>query len=226
MAEWSFPQITDDTVDMVVGDFSVDVTDVSSPDDVEVLDNAALYDGVHLTVSGGDVVGVSMSIDDFKEFVLESSSYPEEDAQVSENDIEIMPLAVDVSTSTFTPHTWQLNMAQNRPIGYHYVMSRLGTNNNQYVLVLGRDITYSNGVYIYQDCEYYSVYQTTVSSSTRYNYDVREDASGSINSSTYVCYSDLFFDYVGGRSVSYSWFILAFVFLGVLLLMYIRGKRK
>lgn len=226
MAEWSFPQITDDTVDMVVGDFSVDVTDVSSPDDVEVLDNAALYEGVHLTVSGGDVVGVSMSIDDFKEFVLESSPYPEEDAQVSENDIEIMPLAVDVSTNTFTPQVWQLNMAQNRPIGYHYVMSRLGTNNNQYVLVLGRDITYSNGVYIYQDCEYYSVYQTTVSSSTRYNYDVREDASGSINSSTYVCYSDLFFDYVGGRSVSYSWFILAFVFLGVLLFMYIRGKRK
>lgn len=236
MADWSIPQINIDdngdlSVDIVVDDnINVDVTNVDDPEVVQEVQDA-VSDSVVLDVSGGDVISVTMSVEDFKKFVQEVSEDVlsndldlQEISSLSSNDI--MPLAVDTSVNTFTPQAWQLNMAQNRPIGYHYVMSRLSSNNTQYVLILGRNITYSNGIYTYSDCDYYSVYNTTVSSSTRYNYDVRENASGSINSSSYVCYSDLFFDYVGGRSVSSSWLIIAFIVVILLFLIFFRGDRK
>lgn len=231
MAEWSFPQIIDDGVNMDVNGFSVDVSEVSLPNDVEVLEDAPEIGTMQFTVSGGDFIGVSMSVEDFKELVLGLETPDQEDDEVFYSDVsgddsvyQVMPLS-DVSTASFTPQTWQLNMAQNRPIGWHYLMTRLNSN-NQYILVLGRDIVYSNGIYNYSSCDYYTVYSITSSGTTRFYYDVLSDASGTVNSSSYVVYSDLFFDYLGGRSVSYSWLIIVFILLGILFLMYIRGKRK
>lgn len=231
--DWSVPQIgIDDSGDLSVGidvdGVTVDVSDVDDPDVVEGI-NDAVDDGITLDVSGDDVTHIHISVEDFKDIVESSLSVQ----TVSDGDPEFdqvpAPLAVDgddVSTSSFSPQAWQINMAQNRPIGWHYVMTRTGTNSNNYILVLGRDVTYSDGLYIYSDAEFYSVYSTGSSGSTRYHYDVRDNYSGSISSSSYVVYSDLFFDYVGSRSVSYSWLIFAFVALIVLFLIFFRGNRN
>lgn len=241
MAEWSFPQISEDGQDVSVDvdGVSVDVSDISTPSDVEIIQES-VSQGVFLDVSGDDITGITMSFEDFLEFIDKTdSSLSENDMGISGNDSDlsgndydisandVFPVMVlaDTSVSSFTPQTWQLNMAQNRPVGWHYIMSRTGTNNN-YILVLGRDISYSDGLYRYVDCDYYSVYQYSSSGYTNYIYDVSNDVTGTINSSSYVVYSDLFFDYVGGRSVSYSWFILAFIVIILLFLLFFRGNRK
>ena len=231
MPDWTFPQISVSdngsfSVDTVVSDdLSVDMSDVSSPDDVEVVEDAQ---GVVLDVSGGDVDRIHMSVDDFAKLVESSFG-----SSVSENDpvfdSDLMPLAVegnDVSVSSFNPQAWQINMAENRPIGWHYVMTRTGSNSNNYILVLGRDVTYQDGLYTYQDADFYSVYQTGSSGNVRYHYDVRDHYSGTISSASYVVYSDLYFDYIGSRSVSYSWLIVVFIALIVLLLIFFRGNRN
>jgi len=228
MADWSFPQISvsgnDLSVDVVNPDFSVDVTDINSSDILEDIKYVS-DSGVSLDVSGGDITGVHMSADYFKDFVQSTLPVP----SVSEDDLSfdqnfLVVEGNDVSFSSFNPQSWQVNMAQNRPIGWHYVMSRAGNNN--YILVLGRDITYSDGLYTYSDAEFYSVYSTGSSGSTRYHYDVYDNYSGSLSSTSYVVYSDLYFDYLGSRSVTYSWFIFAFIALLLLFLLFFRRNKS
>lgn len=231
--QWSVPGLFyNDSGDLVVGlsvdDHVVDVTEIDDPDIVEEIDDA-VEQGVSLDVSGNDITGIHISVQDFKDIVQASL----DDQTLSGNDVVpsqdfIQPLAVDgddISSSSFSPQSWQINMAQNRPIGWHYVMTRTGVNSNNYILVLGRNVAYNNGLYTYVDADFYSVYSTGSSGNTRYHYDVRDNWSGTISSSSYVVYSDLYFDYVGGRSVHYSWFIFAFVVIILLFLMFFRGNR-
>lgn len=233
--EWIVPEIVENedgsfSVQSSYGGVSIDMTDVSDPDQVEEVEDA-FTDDIFLDVSGGDVTGVHMSYDDFVTFV----SGLEDPQDVSENDPEADPedpislLAVegdDVSTTSFNPQQWQVNMAENRPLGWHYVMTRTGTNTNNYILVLGRDITYADGFYTYTDADFYSVYSTGSSSNLRYHYDVHDHWTGTISASTYVVYSDLYFDYLGGRSLSYVWFVLSFLVVAVLFLIFFRGNRN
>lgn len=233
--EWVVPQISQDSdgplsVESVAGDVSVDMSNVSDPDDVEVVEDA-LSDGVVFDVSGNEVSRVHMSIDDFMAFVSQNGQEVQEDLpeDVSGNDLDLMPLAVDgddISVSSFSPQQWQINMAENRPVGWHYLMTRTGTNTNNYVLVLGRDIVYQDGLYTYTDCDFYSVYTTGSSGTTRYHYDIYDHWTGTINSSSYVVYSDLYFDYLGSRSVPYTWLIIFFMVLMLLFLIFFRGNRN
>lgn len=230
---WSMPQISiDDDGDMSVGisvdDVVIDVSDVDQPDVVEEISDA-VEQGVTLDVSGGDITRIHISVEDFKDIVEGSFQDQTVSGDDIPEDLAFAPLVVegnDVSTSSFNPQAWQINLAEHRPIGWHYVMTRTGTNNNNYILVLGRDVIYSDGLYTYSDAEFYSVYSTGSSGSTRYHYDVYDNYSGSISSSSYVVYSDLYFDYLGSRSVSYSWLIIAFMALIILLLIFFRGNRN
>lgn len=235
MDEWMSPQIVVDeagnsSVVLDTGDVTVDMSGVSSPSDVEVVHDAVQDGSVYLDMSGDDISGVSMSFEDFKALVEGSQAVSSDDIQDEEADDGINLLAVDgsdASSSTFSPQQWQLNMAQNRPLGWHYVMSRVGTNYNHYILVLGRDIVYEDGVYRYSDCDQYDVYQTSNTGSTnRYIYSVEDSASGTIDSSQYVVYSDLFFDYVGGGGRASASLVLLFVVVIVLILIWWRGKRR
>lgn len=232
--DWSMPQIfVDDdgsmSVGLSVGDNFVDVTQVDDPDVVEDIGDA-VDQGVTFDVSGNDISGIHISVEDFKDIIQSSFS----DQTLSGNDlasdpVDLQPFVVDgddISTTSFNPQAWQINMAENRPIGWHYVMTRTGSNSNNYILVLGRDVTYQDGLYTYQDADFYSVYQTGSSGNVRYHYDVRDHYSGSISSTSYVVYSDLYFDYIGSRSVSYSWLIVVFIALIVLLLIFFRGNRN
>lgn len=232
--DWSMPQIfVDDdgsmSVGLSVGDNFVDVTQVDDPDVVEDIGDV-VEQGVILDVSGNDVSGIHISVEDFKDIIQSSFS----DQTLSGNDlvsdsVDLQSLAVDgddISITSFNPQAWQINMAENRPIGWHYVMTRTGSNSNNYILVLGRDVIYQDGLYTYQDADFYSVYQTGSSGNVRYHYDVRDHYSGSISSTSYVVYSDLYFDYIGSRSVSYSWLVVVFIALIMLLLIFFRGYRN
>lgn len=234
-AEWIVPQVVENedgsfSVESSAGSVSVDMSDVSDPDSVEELEDA-FDSGVFVDVSGNDVTGVHMSYDDFVSFL----SGLEGETDVSANDPQdsvdagLSVLSVegaDTSSASFNPQQWQVNMAQNRPVGWHYVMSRTGSGTNNYILVLGRDITYADGVYTYADSDFYSVYSTGSSGNLRYHYDIHDHWSGAVDSSQYVVYSDLYFDYLGGRSVSYTWLILDFLVLVVLFLIFFRGNRN
>lgn len=228
--DWMSPQLYEGvdglSVVVPVDGLPVDVSDLDHPDDVEVIEDAVQSD-VFLDVSGDDVTRVSISFEDFKALVESSEDF----SSVSDDDpVEVVPLAVDgddISLYNFTPQQWQLNMAQNRPVGWHYLMTRTGTGNNNYTLILGRDIVYDNGLYTYHDADFYSVYTTGSSSgSIRYHYDIHDHWSGTVSSSSYMVYSDLYFDYLGGRSVSYSWLILAFIALLILFLIFFKGNKS
>lgn len=231
--QWSVPSLFyNDSGDLSVGlsvdDHVVDVTEIDDSDIVEEIDDV-VEQGVSLDVSGNDITGIHISVQDFKDIVQASL----EDQTLSGNDVVpsedfIAPLAVegdDISSFSFNPQSWQINMAQNRPMGWHYVMTRTGVNSNNYILVLGRDVTYNDGLYTYVDADFYSVYSTGSSGSIRYHYDVHDNWSGTISSGTYVVYSDLYFDYVGSRSFDYIWLILFFVVVILLSLMFFRGNR-
>lgn len=212
------------SVGIEVDDVPVDVTDVSVPEYIQEVEDA-VQSGVHLDVSGNSVTGVTLDFEDFLSIIGADEEVPPD---VSENDMDIMALAVDgnqTSSNSFTPQQWQLNLAQNRPIGAHYVMTRTGTSNQSYILVIGRDITYDGiNTYMYHDCDFYSVYTTGSSSSLRYHYDVSTEQSGSVSASSYVVYSDLFFDYVGGRFVPYSFIIFFVILIIFAALMFFRRK--
>lgn len=233
MPDWSFPQldIDDGDVSVVVpidDDVAVDLSDVDRPDVVEDI-NYSVEQGVIVDVSGDSVSRVILSVEDFKSIVqgsAQDSSVSDNDPSFSDDDLALLAVdGDDISSSSFSPQAWQINMAEHRPIGWHYVMTRTGTNTNNYILVLGRNVTYNNGLYTYVDADFYSVYSTGSSGNTRYHYDVYDNWSGTISSSSYVVYSDLYFDYVGSRSVDYSWLILVFVVIIVLFLMFFRGNR-
>lgn len=235
MPDWITPQIVENedgsfSVESSADGVSVDVTDVSDPDQIEELEHA-FEDDVFVDVSGNDVTGVHMSYDDFVSFVagLEAPQDVSTNDPQADPEADLSLLAVegdDISTTSFNPQQWQINMAQNRPVGWHYVMTRIGSNTNNYILVLGRDIIYADGLYTYTDADFYSVYFTGSSSNLRYHYDIHDHWTGTISSSSYVVYSDLYFDYLGGRSVPYTWLILAFLVVMVLFLIFFRGNRN
>lgn len=231
--DWSVPQIVvDDDGNMsvevqVTDDVSVDMTDVDTPSDVEGIIDVG-QDDIVLDVSGNDVHSITMSPDAFKSLILPSETSVSGNDPIIDQNAVPDPLtafdARDVAAGNFTPQQWQINLADNRPFGWHYVMARLSSSNNNYVLVLGEDITYSNGIYTYTDADYYHVYSYSSGGSTQYDYSVSEDVSGTISGTSYIVYSDLFFDYLGGRSVDYTWLIIVFLIFTLLVLQYFRRR--
>lgn len=231
--DWSVPQIVvDDDGNMsvevqVTDDISVDMTDVDTPSDVEDIIDAG-QDNIVFDVSGNDVQSIIMSPEAFKSLISPSEATVSENDPVVDENALLEPLmaldARDVAAGNFTPQQWQINLADNRPFGCHYVMTRLSATNNNYVLVLGEDITYSNGIYTYTDADYYHVYSYSSGGSTQYDYSVSEDVSGTISGTSYIVYSDLFFDYLGGRSVDYIWLIIVFLIFTLLVLQYFRRR--
>ena len=158
----------------------------------------------------------------------------EEEDQTGEEydpaDYSVMPLSVVDTDYSFSPQTWQLNMAANRSFGEHYLMYGVrrsgssGYNNYwDYYLVLGNDIEYdqSSDRYSYTDCDlyHYSSYDGYVT------YELTE-SSGSLSGSSSVVYSDLYFDYVGVDPVVNSYPYIGFVMILILMLISFFGGRR
>lgn len=143
------------------------------------------------------------------------------------DDVAILPASVVPSTANYTPQAWQINLAEHRSLGEHYLMWAQRTSYGstyywRYYLAIGRNISYSSNTYTYHDAELYTYY--TYNNSTTYNVLV---SSGTVSGTTYLVYSDLFFDYVGADPVltasPYITFLLAMIIIALLV---IGGKRN
>lgn len=141
--------------------------------------------------------------------------------------LDALPAAVVPSTASYTPQAFQLNLAQNRSFGEHYVMwaQRVSSGSSyywRYYIAVGRKITYSSNVYRYTDVELYtySAYNSQVT------YDVSV-TSGAVSGTTYLVYSDLYFDYVGvDPAVNGSVYIYFALFMIIIVLLIFGGKRN
>lgn len=183
-----------------------------------------------------DDIGVQDHVLENQENILDDMGVdPVEDPASSDVDQDIVsyddfitPYAAVDSTAAFTPQAWQVNLADSRQLGEHYLMyaNRVYYSGNasywHYFLVLGSDIDYADDVYTYSDCEVYSYYSY---SGTVY-YD-RNIGSGSVDGNVSLVYSDLYFDYLGssdsnGRFTAY----FVFLILAVLVLLLFRRTRN
>lgn len=102
----------------------------------------------------------------------------------------------------FSPQSWQTAIASGRGLGEHYIIygakHYYGSGNYNYYwdyyTIVGKEIEFdeSNSLYTYSDCDFYhySNYDNRVT------YTLSKE-SGTISGNSYLCYSDLYFDYVG-----------------------------
>lgn len=130
------------------------------------------------------------------------------------------------STASFSPTAWQINLAQNRQLGEHYLMYAVRRTSGSsyywdYFLVLGRDISYDSDIYTYSDCDVYNYYN--YNSTVFYEFSVD---SGTINGSQSLVYSDLYFDYVGVDPVDNSYPYISFAILIIIFVSILIGGRR
>lgn len=163
---------------------------------------------------------------------MESSSLedPEEASAVPEfysldNSVSLMSAVP--SNSVFTPVAWQINLADSRSVGEHYLMyaNRVYYSGSSsywhYFLVLGPDISYDADVYSYTDCDVYSYY--SYGGTVYYDRDI---GSGTLDGSVTLVYSDLYFDYVGTDPINNSGFLLISIMLLIICVLIIIGGRR
>lgn len=150
-----------------------------------------------------------------------------EDVQDTVDDLGIDLYSVAPSTNAFTPQTWQINLSSNRSLGEHYLMwgerVYVGSSSNywQYHCVIGRNITFDNDRYNYEDAEVYTYY----SYNGQVTYDVSID-SGSVDGGDAVVYSDLYFDYVAADPLGNSLPLIFVAFFFILFILILIGGRR
>ncbi len=207
--------VDSDTGDDVVSDGS---------DDFEASSGSGLSDGEGEDAS--DLEGDASDLDtlpsgdadvvsDFNpEYYISDGILYSSDGVALDRDVYILPASVTASNAVYTPTAWQVNLAENRKFGEHYLMwaQRVYSGSSyywRYYLALGRDIRYASNVYTYVDAEVFSYY--SYNSSVTYDVSV---SSGTVSGSTYLVYSDLYFDYVGvDPAVSSVVYVLFFMFI-------------
>ena len=155
----------------------------------------------------------------------ENSEVLEETPDDGSGPVFISPYSSVVDEAAFSPQSWQINIAENRGIGEHYLLWAVrdtisGYNRYwRYYLAVGKDIEFneSNDVYTYNSVDLFS-YNDNGDTVT---YEV-ENSSGTVDGSQYLVYSDLYFDYVGidptNSPVVYM-VAIAFIMLFVLLIV-------
>lgn len=144
------------------------------------------------------------------------------------SDVDAAPASVAASNAAYTPQAWQINLAENRSFGEHYIMwaERIYSGSSSYYwryhIALGSKISYASNVYTYTDAEVYTYY--SYNSSVTYDVSV---SSGTVSGSSYLVYSDLYFDYVGVdpafKGSVYIFFALFVIIIA--LLIYWREKK-
>lgn len=210
----------DGTFSSFVGD--TDVTDMTKGD----MDDA----GIDVSDQAQDSEDQVEDWSDFEEpqdFFSPSQEIPSagaDDYQDNDSDLGIEPFSSAPSSTSFTPPVWAVNLASNRALGKHYLMYAVRTNNyTRYYLVLGRDVEYIGGSYRYSGCDVYSYY----SYSNTIDYTKDSGQSGTLSGSSYLVYSDLYFDYVGAdplvNAVSYINYLLLLI---IIVLLVIGGRRR
>lgn len=204
------------------------VDDLSTADDViEVIEQ---YEENH---ENDDVQTNEILLDDpetGEESVLSPALSVEEeteDVQDTVDDLGFDLYSVAPSSNAFIPQTWQLNLSSNRSLGEHYLMwgerVYVGSSSSywKYYCVIGRDITFNNDRYVYQDAEVYTYY----SYNSQVTYDVSSD-SGFVDGGGAVVYSDLYFDYVASDPLGNALPLIFVAFFFILFILILIGGRR
>lgn len=206
---------------VIVPDSSVDLTGSQDTDTTNSID-----------IVGGDSIGDYSSESSVAGASLSDQAEDEVDASESEDmaddDSYINLASVAPSVQSYTVQPWQLNLAENRQIGEHYLIwaERVyyGGNYNyywHYFAAVGKDIEKNGDMYVYTDADLYDLY--SYDNATTYQ---MQQSSGSVNGSSFVVYSDLYFDYVGTASTVSVPFILVGLLLIITMLLIILLRRK
>lgn len=223
----------DGTFSSVIGETDIsDMTYEEIQDVVEELevDEIPVVDEFENEVIENDLENSTDILDDMGVDSMEDEEAFEMGEDFIPYDYSVMPLSAVDTDYTFSPQSWQLNLASGRSINEHYLMygvrSGSGSYNGywDYYLVLGDDIDYteSSDLYSYDDCDVYH-YSSRDGIVT---YEKYLD-SGSLSGSSQVVYSDLYFDYVGvDPSVnSYPYMSIA-LFMMMFVLLIAGGRRN
>lgn len=184
-----------------------------------------IYDGgVNADTEIPDSVAPDSEVSEDVSEDSEGSEVLEETPDDGSMPVIISPYSSVADEAAFSPQSWQINMAENRGIGDHYLLwavrdSVSGYNRYwRYYLAIGKDIEFNvfNDVYTYNSVDLFTYYDN----GDTVTYEV-ENSSGTVDGSQYLVYSDLYFDYVGSdpanSPVVYIFFIV-FIMLFVLLI--------
>ena len=204
-----------------VSDSSVDNTGSQDTDTTDSID-----------IVGGDSIGDYSSESSVAGASLSDQTEDETDVSESEDmadyDSYINLASAAPSVQSYSVQPWQLNLAENRQIGEHYLIwaERVyyGGNYNyywHYFAAVGKDIEKNGDMYVYTDADLYDLY--SYDNTTTYQ---MQQSSGSVNGSSFVVYSDLYFDYVGTASTVSVPFILVGLLLIITMLLIIALRRK
>lgn len=215
-------------------------TEATVPDtDVIVLDSPVDLTGSQNTdttnstdIVGGDSIGDNSSESSDTGASLPDQAEDETDVSESEDmadyDSYINLASAAPSVQSYSVQPWQLNLAENRQIGEHYLIwaERVYYSGNynyywHYFAAVGKDIEKNGDMYVYTDADLYDLY--SYDNTTTYQ---MQQSSGSVNGSSFVVYSDLYFDYVGTASTVSVPFILVGLLLIITMLLIILLRRK
>lgn len=196
------------------------VNDVGQDTTDTVSDTASSLDGQEETPQDG-LEDEEIMVTDVDGNVLYSGSYD----FVTDLLSTMMPMSVVDNDVSFTPRDWQVNIAQSRGMGEHYLLWAVRQSSGYsrwiYYLAVGKDIEFSNDVYTYNHVDLYSY----CDNGSNVEYELSE-ASGSVDGNMYLVYSDLYFDYVpapDSESPFIGFFVVAFFLIFTLLLF---SRRK
>jgi hypothetical protein len=206
---------------VIVPDSPVDLTGSQDTDTTNSID-----------IVGGDSIGGNSSESSDTGASLPDQAEDETDVSESEDmadyDSYINLASAAPSVQSYSVQPWQLNLAENRQIGEHYLIwaERVyyGSYNNyywHYFAAVGKDIEKNGDMYVYADADLYDLY--SYDNTTTYQ---MQQSSGSVNGSSFVVYSDLYFDYVGTASTVSVPFILVGLLLIITMLLIIALRRK
>jgi hypothetical protein len=185
-----------------------------------------------IDIVGGDSIGDYSSESSVAGASLSDQTEDETDVSESEDmadyDSYINLASAAPSVQSYSVQPWQLNLAENRQIGEHYLIwaERVYYGGNysyywHYFAAVGKDIEKNGDMYVYTDADLYDLY--SYDNTTTYQ---MQQSSGSVNGSSFVVYSDLYFDYVGTASTVSVPFILVGLLLIITMLLIIVLRRK
>lgn len=206
---------------VIVPDSSVDLTGSQDTDTTNSID-----------IVGGDSIGDNSFESSDTGASLSDQAEDETDVSQSEDMVDydsyINLASAAPSVQSYSVQPWQLNLAENRQIGEHYLIwaERVYYSGNynyywHYFAAVGKDIEKNGDVYVYTDADLYDLY--SYDNTTTYQ---MQQTSGSVNGSSFVVYSDLYFDYVGTASTVSVPFILVGLLLIITMLLIIALRRK
>lgn len=187
----------------------------------DVIENGQIVQDSTLDGVTDDLSNQEISEENYLEYLqpdaLEDQTYFQDD--------QISLLSVTSGTNSYTVQTFQNNIAANRNFDEHYLIWAVRTTSGnqhywKYYVVTGRHIEKNGENYSYENADWYEYYNYN----NVINY-TKEQRTGTVSGSTYLVYSDLYFDYVGTDPVDHLTPYLVFFFGLIITILLLRSRK-